>query len=94
MAVIARSGTGKRNYPPLVLACLVMLVLLAAMPSALNLPQTSPTETLEYAPVPPEDENQVNPPTGNFASLGLAGTNSLGHEAPPPGVEENLTSAT
>src|SRR5688500_5249134 len=66
-----------RDYPPLALAGLVMLVLLALMPSALNLPQTTPSETLEYAPVPPEDDI-TNPPTGNFDSLGLGSSRSIG----------------
>jgi hypothetical protein len=45
------------------------------LPSALNLPQTNPTETAEYAPVPPSDDNA--PPLGNFSALGLAGSSSL-----------------
>ena len=56
---------------------LVMLLLLGLMPSALNLPQATPSETLEYAPVPPEDE-EVPPPTGNFSSLGLGSSGSVG----------------
>ena len=72
-----RSREGARNYPPLAFAALAMLLLLAMMPSALNLPQTTPSETLEYAPVPPE-EDQTNPPTGNFESLGLGSSRSLG----------------
>src|SRR5687768_6643728 len=76
-----------RDYPPLAFAALVMLVLLALMPSALNLPQTTPSETLEYAPVPPEDD-QVNPPTGNFSSLGLGSSGSIGGSAPGGPQEE------
>ncbi len=49
----------------------MMIGLLAVMPSALNIPQSTPSETLEYAPVPPEDENQPPPAAGNFSSLGL-----------------------
>jgi hypothetical protein len=59
------------------LAGLVMLLLLAVLPSALNLPQSNPSQTLEYAPVPPEDEI-TPPPAGNFASLGLGGSASMG----------------
>ncbi len=71
MAVVQRrrSRAGK-DYPPLVLAALVLLALLAVMPSALNIPQSNPAETLEYAPVPPEDQVDI-PPSGNFSSLGL-----------------------
>ena len=70
-----------RDYPPLALACLTLLVLLALMPSALNLPQTNPTQTLEYAPVPPEDQDQIDPPAGNFSSLGLGSSGSVGSQS-------------
>jgi hypothetical protein len=53
----------------------VLFLLLAVMPSALNLPQSNPTETLEYAPVPPDDQ-QSPPQAGNFAALGLASSSS------------------
>lgn len=56
------------------LAALVALALLAGLPSALNLPQANPAETLEYAPVPPEESDEdTTPPAGNFSSLGLGG---------------------
>ena len=58
-----------------------MLALLALFPSALNLPQTNPGETLEYAPVPPEGKDDSTPPAGNFSSLGLGGSSSLRGEA-------------
>ena len=66
-----------KQFPPLVLAALVMVVLLAALPSALNLPQSNPNQTLEYAPVPPEDDSPP-PADGNLASLGLGRTSSVG----------------
>ena len=67
--------TGRR-YPPLAVAAAMLLVLLSVLPSALNLPQSNPSQTLEYAPVPPDDEA---PPqqSGNLSSLGLAGSGSL-----------------
>ena len=76
------SATGKssartRDYPPLLLASLVALSLLAILPSSLNLPQSSPSQTLEYAPVPPED-GEKPPVAGNFSSLGLGRSGSLG----------------
>jgi hypothetical protein len=40
------------------------------LPSSLKLPQTNPTQTLEYAPVPPTDQDST-PPLGNLGSLGL-----------------------
>lgn len=88
MAVVREQGRGRaKDYPPLMLAGLVLLLLLAALPSALNLPQTTPSETLEYAPVPPEDEN-TTPPAGNFSSLGLgssAGAGAVGGDGGPGG---------
>ena len=69
--------------PPLVVSAVAMLLLLAILPSALNLPQTNPAETLEYAPVPPEDADDLTPPTGNLSSLGLGTSRSPG---PTPGA--------
>jgi hypothetical protein len=65
----------------------VAFIALAVLPSALTLPQTNPARTLEYAPVPPSDRENVAPPGGNLASLGLAGGSTLlsgGGEASPP----------
>lgn len=76
----AKAGKA-RNYPPLLLAGLMMLGLLAVMPSALNLPQTNPSQTLEYAPVPPEEDSDEPPPAGNFSSLGLGSSSALAGEA-------------
>lgn len=59
-----------------------MMIALAVLPSSLNLPQTSPATTLEYAPVPPEDDNPPPPSTGNMSSLSLAGSSSLETETP------------
>jgi hypothetical protein len=77
--------TGPRQYPPLIIASLLMLLLLTALPSALNLPQSNPSQTLEYAPVPPEDES-VDPPAGNFSSLGLGSSSSAPGEGPGEGA--------
>ncbi len=61
------------NVGPLVPAALISLLLLAVLPSALGITQPNPSETLEFAPVPPEDDSVVDPPLGNLSSLGLAG---------------------
>lgn len=66
-----------RNYPPLLVAAGMALLLLAILPSSLTLPQSNPSETLEYAPVPPEDGEQP-PALGNFSSLGLGGSKGGG----------------
>ena len=77
-----------RNYPPLLVILGAFVIVLAVLPSALNLPQSNPSQTLEYAPVPPQDENP--PPLGNFASLGLGSSASLQTgttEQQPPSIE-------
>ena len=79
MAMPGRLGRGRtgRDYPPLGIAGALSLVLLAVLPSALNLPQANPGQTLEYAPIPPEDGEQVSPRTGNLSSLGLGASGSF-----------------
>lgn len=81
MAVEEPSGSTTRakrlrNYPPLAVLAFALL-LLFALPSALNLPQSNPTETLEYAPVPPDEDRPPPPSGGSFASLGLGTSSSL-----------------
>src|SRR5262249_50211743 len=76
-----------RSYPPLLLLGAALVLALLALPSSLILPQASPAQTLEYAPVPP---NSQSPPGGNFGGLGLGSTSTLGSdliigEGPPLG---------
>jgi len=78
-----RSPSWARTYPPLAALGVAFLIALAVLPSALNLPQTNPSETLEYAPVPPEDDEPPPPPAaGNLASLGLASSAALNETSP------------
>jgi hypothetical protein len=69
-----------------------LLIVLIVLPSALNFPQSNPTETLEYAPVPPQDSDNP-PPQGNIASLGLGRTSGISEEpvagAPAPTVRSD-----
>jgi hypothetical protein len=81
-----RSTDWARKYPPLVALIIGVVIALAILPSALNLPQSNPQETVEYAPVPPNDDSNNN--NGNMSGLGLAGSASIGTEfsvddAPP-----------
>ena len=69
-----------RKYPPLVTILVALVLAIAVLPSALNLPQTNPTQTLEYAPVPPEDDD-VPPPAGNLSSLGLGQSSGVAADA-------------
>jgi hypothetical protein len=79
-----------RRYPPLAGMGFVLLAVLLILPSALRAPQTNPTTTPEFAPVPPEDADQVSD-VGNASSLGLGssgiGGGGLGTATtiPPPG---------
>ncbi|HEX9889896.1 MAG TPA: hypothetical protein VGA69_10490, partial [Nitriliruptorales bacterium] len=83
------SGDWVRRYPPLVGALVATLLAVVVLPSALNVPQSNPTQTLEFAPVPPEDDAPP-PPTGNVGSLSLGSSDApgdaLGRDAgaPPP----------
>src|SRR4051812_19735970 len=70
-----RSDLGRR-YPPLVSVAFAMALAAFVLPSALSLPQTNPTQSLEYAPVPPSDENPSTA-QGNTSSLGLATSGSV-----------------
>ena len=77
---VARRGSRREiptalRYPPLVIIVISIIVAVMVLPSALNQPQTSPTETAEFAPVPPSNGNP--PPGGNFADLGLAGSSTV-----------------
>lgn len=56
----------------------VLTLLLAVLPSGLKFQQTSPTEVLEYAPVPPEGDERPPSTPGNLSSLGLGGSASFG----------------
>ena len=88
-----------RKYPPLLALAVAMLMVVAILPSALNLPQANPTQTLEYAPVPPDD--QSNDSSGNTSELGLGssaaikgggaeGGEGAGGLAPLPGEDGDL----
>src|SRR5437879_5167404 len=68
-----------RKYPPLLAVAAALVLAVFALPSALNLPQPSPNQTLEYAPVP-GTSTQANA-GGNFAGLGLGSSSS----GPGPG---------
>ena len=79
-AASPRGGEWSRKYPPLVSIFVALILAIAVLPSALNLPQTNPTQTLEYAPVPPEDSDDP-PPAGNLSSLGLGSSSGVAEDA-------------
>src|SRR5258708_30833503 len=58
-----------RRYLPLAAVVVALALAVFALPSALNLPQANPGQTLEYAPVP--GNGNSNAQGGNFAGLGL-----------------------
>lgn len=71
-----RGSQWARRYPPLLSMLAALLIAVLVMPSSLNLPQSNPTQTVEYAPVPPKDSNDA-PPQGNLSNLGLTGSDGL-----------------
>ncbi|MGQ0434052.1 MAG: hypothetical protein ACT452_16800 [Microthrixaceae bacterium] len=72
-----RTSDWARRYPPLLTMLVALVLAVVVLPSSLNLPQTNPTQTLEFAPVPPDDEND-DPPQGNTAALGAGGSSTIG----------------
>ncbi|HEX9890240.1 MAG TPA: hypothetical protein VGA69_12220 [Nitriliruptorales bacterium] len=86
-----------RRYPPLTGALAAVLLAVVVLPSALNVPQSNPTQTLEFAPVPLDDQDEPPPPQGNTASVGLGSSSTVTGDAvggqgaglpPPPPVPE------
>ncbi|HVE75393.1 MAG TPA: hypothetical protein VND22_01355 [Actinomycetota bacterium] len=75
-----------KRYPPLVMFILAILIAALVLPSALNLPQANPSTVLEYAPIPPEDDD-ISSNEGSISELGLGSSTGLstGAPAPPPG---------
>lgn len=80
-----------RQYPPILSLFGALLIAVAVLPSSLNVPQTPPTQTLEFAPVPPEDQEDPPPPQGNFDDLGLGSTQSLSGDGAAGGDEGGTT---
>ena len=84
-----RSGWSRR-YPPLLLVVAALALAMFALPSALNLPQANPGQTLEYAPVPGDASSNSS---GNFAGLGLGSGGAAGSIGEAPGVSPLSTLA-
>lgn len=69
----SRPRDWSRRYPPLAALAAAVLLAVFVLPSALNLPQSNPSTTVELAPVPPNDQNAPAPPS-NFSSLSFGQT--------------------
>ena len=94
-----RSSQFARKYPPLLTLVLAVLIALVILPSALNLPQANPSQTLEYAPIPPADDKPPPPNSSNLSSLGLASSSGVagdttGGGGPGPGDDPRLQQRT
>jgi len=61
------------------------------LPSALNVPQSNPTQTLEFAPIPPEDDQPPPPEAANLESLGLGSSTSAPAAAADGGTGPGVT---
>ncbi|HEX9766788.1 MAG TPA: hypothetical protein VGA36_08485, partial [Nitriliruptorales bacterium] len=55
----------RRRYPPLAGAVVATVLAVLVLPSALNVPQSNPTQTLEFAPIPPDQDQPPPPDSGN-----------------------------
>ena len=82
------------RYPPMLSMLAGLLIAVLVMPSALNLPQNNPTQTVEFAPVPPEDSDDPPPPDGNFDQLGLGSSEGLEGDGAPGGDGDGLGGST
>ncbi|MFZ6003519.1 MAG: hypothetical protein ACOYXM_06235 [Actinomycetota bacterium] len=80
------SSQWARRYPPLLSMIGALLIAILVMPSSLNLPQSNPSQTVEYAPVPPEDSDDPPPAQGNLSNLGLTGSNGPSGDGPGSGA--------
>jgi len=76
-----------RRHPPLVAFVVALALAVIVMPSSLNLPQADPATTLEFAPIPPEDDTPPPPMAGNLQSLSLAGSDGLEQGGAPGGSD-------
>ena len=83
---VQQEGRGRisRAVPALAPITLALILAVFILPSSLNLPQSNPSTVLEYAPVPPQDENPPPPADGNLSSLGLGASNTLAAPVAPP----------
>jgi len=90
--MVTTAGSRGRRYPPLAGGVIAALMALLVLPSALNVPQSNPTQTLEFAPVPPEDDAPPPQDSGNVESLSLGSSSTApagdvsgdGPGLPPP----------
>jgi len=72
-----------RRYPPLSGAVVATVLAVFILPSALNVPQSNPTQTLEFAPIPPEADDPPPPDeSSNVESLSLGSSSSSVGDAP------------
>ncbi|MHB8465152.1 MAG: hypothetical protein ACYDD7_09985 [Acidimicrobiales bacterium] len=86
----ARPGSQwSRRYPPLISIFVALLIAVLVLPSALNIPQSNPTQTAEYAPVPPGANSA--PVQGNTSNLGLGNNATIGDNGSPPPPPKGLT---
>src|SRR5258708_23447169 len=73
----------QRRYPPLLVIGVSLILAVFALPSALNLPQANPGQTLEYAPVPGNANQSSQQRNLDGLALG-SGREPLGSGGIPP----------
>lgn len=72
----SKSPSWLRSYPPIALLAIAVAMAALVLPSSLNLPNSNPTTLLEYAPVPPDDDDPQDS-SGNLSTLNLGSSSSL-----------------
>lgn len=76
----------RRRYPPLVSAAIACMLAVFVLPSALNVPQSNPSQTLEFAPVPPDSDELPPPPVAaNVGTLALGSSDTAPQKGDAPG---------
>jgi len=77
---VPRSRAGLlRRFPPLLAVLAALLIAVFVLPSSLSLHQANPTETEQFAPVPPS-LHQAAQQVGNLSSLSLGLSPSLSND--------------
>lgn len=83
------SRSFSHKWPPMLALLVSLAIALLILPSSLNLPQSNPSTTLEYAPVPPSDQDPPPPDeSSNLSSLGIAGNSSQDGDGAAGGGQE------
>jgi len=80
VAAVSSGRSAGRRYPPLIAAVAALAIAALVLPSSLKVQQANPSETEQFAPVPPSDHPQQTQ-IGDLSSLSLGTSATLGLDA-------------